>query len=82
MLKILSGQDVKLLDAVHIAKGRILSLELMERAAICFVDWWTGKGFDRIDPVYIFCGAGNNGGDGFAVARLIHHLGFHVTVFA
>ena len=81
MLKILSGNHVKELDAAHIALRGISSLALMERAAFAFVDWWKAKNFDRNLPICIFCGAGNNGGDGFAIARLLHQAGFKITVF-
>ncbi len=81
MLKILSGYQVKDLDSVHIQKQGISSLELMERAALGFQKWWTEKGFERELPVFIFCGAGNNGGDGFAIARILFEAGFEVKVF-
>lgn len=81
MLKILPGSQVKLLDSNHIQNTGISSLELMERAAKGFVDWWNSKGFDHAIPVNIFCGAGNNGGDGFAIARLLDKSGFKVSVW-
>lgn len=81
MLKILQGQQVNELDSSHIKKEGISSLELMERAALGFVNWWKGQVFEKKDPVFIFCGAGNNGGDGFAIARLLNNLGFNVSVF-
>lgn len=81
MLKILSGQEVKSLDSAHIYKNGISSTELMERAAVGFVDWWKGENFDKSLPISIFCGAGNNGGDGFAIARLLQKLGVKVLIF-
>ena len=78
MLKILSGAQVKQLDALYSQSQSISSWELMERAAQSFVEWWKTEAFDRQLPIYIFCGAGNNGGDGFAIARLLHKFGFKV----
>jgi hydroxyethylthiazole kinase-like uncharacterized protein yjeF len=82
MLKILSGNQVKELDAAHTLTKGISSWELMERAALAFVHWWKGQSFETGLPVFIFCGAGNNGGDGFAIARLLYDLGFRVTVLS
>lgn len=81
MLKILSGQQVKQLDAAHIQRAKIPSVALMERAGLGFIDWWQGNNFDKSIPVNIFCGAGNNGGDGFVIGRLLHKAGYKVTVF-
>lgn len=80
MLKILSGYQVKLLDSAHVQRAEISSLELMERAAMGFVNWWISLDFDKKETVSIFCGAGNNGGDGFAIARLLHKSGYKVSV--
>lgn len=81
MVKILSGDQVKELDSAHVRLKRISSLELMEEAALGFVDWFKKNFSTKELPVSIFCGSGNNGGDGFAIARLLHKLGYRVTVF-
>ena len=81
MLKILSGDQVKALDMSHVQVQAISSLDLMERAAEAFVFWWKGQGFGIEVPAFIFCGAGNNGGDGLAIARLLHQRCLSVTVF-
>lgn len=81
MLKILHGPQVKLLDSAYITKVGISSTELMERAAVGFVTWWKNKNFGQKIPVCIFCGGGNNGGDGLAIARLLYKSGFHVIVY-
>jgi hydroxyethylthiazole kinase-like uncharacterized protein yjeF len=81
MLRILSGNQTKALDAAHVKLKGISSLSLMECAAIGFIEWWKSLDFEKKRPTYVFCGAGNNGGDGFAIARLLHQLGFEVQVY-
>lgn len=41
-----------------------------------------GDDFRKTAPqkIYIFCGKGNNGGDGFVVARIMHDKGYDITV--
>lgn len=80
MLKILSVIQVKELDGAHMLAKGISSWELMERAASAFVHWWKGQDFKTDFPVFVFCGAGNNGGDGLAIARLLYKSGFRITV--
>lgn len=81
MLKILSGNQVKALDAAHVKLKGISSLNLMDCAAAGFIDWWKSLDFEKNRPTYMFCGAGNNGGDGFAIARILHQSGFAVQVY-
>ena len=69
MIRILSVDNMRRSDARTIANGTP-GRELMFRA---------GKGiFDRVDwkpPVAIVCGSGNNAGDGFVIAKLLHDAG-------
>lgn len=52
----------------------------MERAAnACFE--WIKQHFDHYFNFTIFCGRGNNGGDGIAIARLLHQHNYKVSVF-
>ncbi|HSJ67901.1 MAG TPA: NAD(P)H-hydrate dehydratase [Anditalea sp.] len=80
MLKIISGKDVRQLDENYINKNGILSFELMEKAAEAFCEWYM-KHFDRKKTIAIFCGTGNNGGDGLAIARMLFRQGYKICVF-
>ncbi|MCS5491736.1 NAD(P)H-hydrate dehydratase [Algoriphagus limi] len=82
MIRILHGESVKKLDQLHIERSGESGYELMERAAQGFCDWFLGKDFDRTKDIFVFAGAGNNGGDGFAIARLLSERGWKVNVVA
>lgn len=66
-MKLLSAEQIKSLDQYTIQNEPITSLDLMERAASRCTEWlW----FNYPNHIYaIFCGTGNNGGDGLAIAR-------------
>ena len=59
----------------------LTSAQLMERAARAFVEWFFGR-FDQDEAgeILILCGPGNNGGDGFTAARMLHQAGYRVRV--
>ncbi|WP_192822914.1 NAD(P)H-hydrate dehydratase [Rufibacter sp. LB8] len=79
-MKILTTQQTRSADAFTIAQEPVSSLDLMERASGAVKGWITAR-FSPAQPVVVFCGPGNNGGDGLAVARLLHHEGYDVQVF-
>ena len=79
-MKILSAAQTREADAATLQYEEIDSLELMERAARAFTGWFENKFMPR-EQVLIFCGPGNNGGDGLAVARLLTQRQYHVKVF-
>ncbi len=71
-MKIFNTEQIRAWDAYTIEKEPIASVELMNRAAQAFVDWFVSMYPNPQRPVVIFAGTGNNGGDGLAVARLLH----------
>ena len=80
LTKILSAEEIRLWDQYTILNEPIASIDLMERAAGKCVEWleeqkFTGNRFS------VFCGKGNNGGDGLAIARLLADKKYPVTVF-
>lgn len=79
-MKILSTQQIREADAYTIANEPIASIDLMERTSKAFVNWFVDL-FDANNEVWIFCGTGNNGGDGLAIARLLHEKKYNVKVF-
>ncbi len=70
-MKILSVEQIRAWDAYTIEQEPIASIDLMERAARVFADWFVEKFADVDRPLYVVCGSGNNGGDGLAVARIL-----------
>lgn len=79
-MKILTAAQIHELDLYTQEVEGITSLELMERAANAFVTWFT-KHTSFQKEVWVFCGRGNNGGDGLAIARLLINRGYKVKGF-
>ncbi len=69
-MKILSADQIRQWDEYTIQNEPIASIDLMERAAATCTNWIIEKYGDK-KPIKIFCGKGNNGGDGLAIARLL-----------
>lgn len=81
-MKILSSNSIRAVDAKTIAYNNITSYQLMEMAASAFSDYFINKHYIKNEnSVALFCGIGNNGGDGVAIARILRLVGFTVKVF-
>ena len=77
-MKILSAEQIRALDKYTIEQQQISSIDLMERAAGKFTEAVL-EVISVTDAVYVFCGQGNNGGDGLAVARMLIAEGFNAV---
>lgn len=80
-MKILSAQQIKKGDQLTIEREPISSVNLMERAGQTLFTYLEQEELLHQNPVTIFCGVGNNGGDGLVIARLLIEKGFQVTVY-
>ena len=79
-MKILTAEELRAWDQYTITHEPITSIGLMERAAISCVSWLETNGYGE-DQFAIFCGKGNNGGDGLAIARLLAAKKNKVRIF-
>ena len=81
-MKIYSADQIYKADKATIKKQGITSDELMERAALQLFRWLDMRleGDDEV-KIHLFCGIGNNGGDGLALARLLHQEGYNIAVY-
>ena len=79
-MKIFTVENIRLADQYTIKNESISSVQLMERASSLCTEWIFSN--CKIHTKFaIFCGNGNNGGDGFAIARMLYLKGFDVDVF-
>lgn len=79
MKYILTAEQMKRADRRMIEEVGIPSLVLMERAALQCINTMKEEKVD-LSSALIVCGSGNNGGDGFALARLLAEEGRTVDV--
>ena len=78
--KALSSGQLRNLDRRATERFGIPSLLLMENAASACVEE-SFRRYPKARRFAIVCGPGNNGGDGFAIARKLHLAGKNVKVF-
>jgi len=75
MLNLISNSRMREADAHTLKSRNMESVDLMENACRAFVEWFESL-VQPAEKITVFCGKGNNGGDGLAVARLLRLKGF------
>lgn len=79
-MKIYTVEQIRAIDKFTIEQEAIQSINLMERAALACSVWLTNN-FNVNTIFYIFCGKGNNGGDGLAIARILQKNNYNTHAF-
>ncbi|MEP2530979.1 NAD(P)H-hydrate epimerase [Shimia sp.] len=84
MTELLTAAQMRAIELAAIKSGDVTGLELMERAGrgvveAVFEEW--PELAKNIHRAVILCGPGNNGGDGFVVARLLKEWDWEVQLF-
>lgn len=80
-MRLVKASEMQEMDRLTIEEGGIPGMVLMENAARgatrVFLEHFEPPGNSR---VLVLCGRGNNGGDGYVMARYLHQKGYRLTV--
>lgn len=79
-MKIFTSKQIHELDTYTITHENISSTDLMERAATVLTQAIMRR-WSPANPVVVFAGPGNNGGDALAVARMLAEKKYDVTAY-
>ena len=80
-MKILTAKQIYQTDKATMKSQGITALDLMERAGTTCFNWIDTRLQGNPIKILVFCGIGNNGGDGFVIARHLHQHGYNVECF-
>lgn len=80
MTGIFTCEQLRRIDAYTLERQGIRSIDLMERAALAFVEQFVQL-FPVERPVVVFAGPGNNGGDALAISRLLAERNYGLEVY-
>jgi hydroxyethylthiazole kinase-like uncharacterized protein yjeF len=77
LMKIVSAAEMRAIDRATSERFGVSSLALMENAGAAVVEIVLSQ-YATAEKIVVFCGKGNNGGDGFVAARRLHEQGREV----
>jgi hydroxyethylthiazole kinase-like uncharacterized protein yjeF len=80
-MKVFSKEQIYQGDKLTAERQNISSTDLMERAGTQIFNWMHMRMQGAQVPVHVFCGIGNNGGDGLVLARHLITHGYNVNTF-
>ncbi len=80
-MKLFNAEQIYAADKFTIEKQEITSDELMERSAVQIFNWLHKRMQGAPVKIHLFCGIGNNGGDGIALARHLQEHGYNIAVY-
>ena len=80
-MKVFSAEQMYEADSCTAEKQNISSLDLMERAGNQIFNWLDQRMQGAQVPIHIFCGIGNNGGDGLVLGRILIEHGYKVITY-
>ncbi|MBT8252617.1 MAG: bifunctional ADP-dependent NAD(P)H-hydrate dehydratase/NAD(P)H-hydrate epimerase, partial [Bacteroidia bacterium] len=80
-MKIFAKEQIYEGDRLTAERQGITSTELMERAGSQIFKWLHTRMQGAQVPIHVFCGIGNNGGDGLVVSRHLITHGYNVITY-
>ena len=80
-MKVFSKEQIYEGDKITEERQKLPPSELMERAGLQIFNWMHMRMQGAQVPIHIFCGIGNNGGDGLVLARHLITHGYNVETY-
>ncbi|WP_179320111.1 NAD(P)H-hydrate dehydratase [Winogradskyella helgolandensis] len=80
-MKLFSKEQIYEGDKLTTERQNISSTDLMERAGTQIFNWMHTRMQGAQVPIHVFCGIGNNGGDGLVLARHLITHGYNVVTY-
>ena len=80
-MKVFSKEQIYEGEGITEERQQLPASELMERAGLQIFNWMHMRMQGAQVPIHIFCGIGNNGGEGVVLARHLITLGFNLEKY-